>query len=135
MRRFLVIAVLSLMGFVHCGGEATTEAQAQGIQDAGGVASEEPAALIHDPVTGGTVAANAGFAANGTILTIPTGFTSAQCRFTASLATLDGKATSAQVGINETTGEVVCKKVVQERVEIPPEIKDCTASFTIICVK
>ena len=140
MKRSVVVSALfiSCLFLTQCGGETNLTSDAQDTssdQVGNGEASEEPASLIHDPATGATVAANAGFAANGVVLGIPTGFVASQCRFTASLATLDGKSLSAQAGIDETTGEVICKKVVQERVEIPPEIKDCTASFTVICVK
>ena len=81
------------------------------------------------------VAFDAGFAGNGTIIAIPDGFDATDCKLTAAAANIEGKAISTSVSINSTTGEVICEKVVQEREELPPETKDCVASYTIICAK
>lgn len=134
MKKFLIVLLLSSFVMVHCGGEGGkvvvgSEAQAQ-----------ETAELVKFkneaiPGAGGNVAVDAGFAANGTKISLPAGFTTAQCKMTAALANIQGNALSTSVAINTTTGEVICKKVVQEREEVPPETKDCVASYTIICVK
>jgi hypothetical protein len=123
-----------------CGGESLTggvgTAEAQ--DDTAAAGEGEIAGSVKDAAisgAGGNVAVDAGYAGNGTIIAIPAGFTAAQCKFTAAPAVIDGKASSIQASINHDTGEVICEKVVQDRVEIPPEIQDCTASYTVICVK
>ena len=137
MGKYFVLAVICALFLVHCGGDATTSAFAQ---DAGGDlggGSEVASGFKDAAITGagGNIAVDAGFAANNTVIAIPSGFTASQCKFTSALATLDGKSISAQASIDHDTGRVICEKVVQERVEIPPEVKDCTASYTIICTK
>jgi len=131
--RILGVIAVSLMFFVHCGGEVTTTAFAQDAGQEGAVdVSYKDAAITS---ADGNVGVDAGFAGNGTTIEIPTGFTAAQCKFTAAAANLDGSAISTSVSINHETGEVICQKLVQERVEIPPETVDCVASYTVICVK
>jgi hypothetical protein len=133
MKSMAMILLATMIGLWGCGGEAVTPAQAAGTDDdfdiAGGVKDASIAGA------GGNVAVDAGFAGDGTVIQIPAGFTSAQCKFTASAATIDGNAISTQASINRETGEVICEKVVQPRVEIPPEVQSCTASYTIVCVK
>ncbi|HSA58265.1 MAG TPA: hypothetical protein VLJ37_01095 [bacterium] len=126
----LMLAVLS-----GCGAEAGNEALAQSPEevDDGAIAGGVKDASISG--AGGNVAVDAGFAGDGSFIQIPAGFSSAQCKFTAAAATIDGNAISTQVSINRETGEVICEKVVQPRVEIPPEVQGCTASYTIVCVK
>jgi hypothetical protein len=119
-----------------CGAEAGSEAMAQTPEeetDGGEISGGVKDAAISG--AGGNVAVDAGFAGDGSVIQIPSGFTAAQCKFTASAATVDGSAISTQVSINRETGEVICEKVVQPRVEIPPEVQGCTASYTIVCVK
>jgi hypothetical protein len=127
-----VLLALSLSG---CGAEAGGEALAETSEEAldGDIAGGVKDAAISG--AGGNVAVDAGFAGDGSVIQIPAGFTAAQCKFTASAATIDGSAISTQVSINRATGEVICEKVVQPRVEIPPEVQGCTASYTIVCVK
>lgn len=128
------LVVLSLTFLANCGGEVTTTAFAQ---EAGADGTVETgfknAAITVTPPT--SVAVDAGFAGNGTVISLPTGFTADQCKFTAAAASIDGGAISTSVSINHETGEVICEKIVQERIEIPPETKDCVASYTVICVK
>ena len=81
------------------------------------------------------IAVDADFAGDGTTVGIPAGFSPDECAFTASVATVDGKAISVYASINQETGQVICKKVVQNRVEIPPETQSCTASYLMICLK
>lgn len=136
----LTILIFALGIFAYgCGGEALTggvgSAQAE---DAAVTGDGDIAVGVKDAAisgAGGNVAVDAGYAGNGTVIQIPAGFTAAQCKFTAAPALIDGKASSIQASIDRATGEVTCEKVVQERVEIPPEFQDCTASYTIICVK
>ena len=132
----LLMATASLGG---CGGEGISEAQGEdsGFEDASGPASDLPGGAKDAAIAGagGNVAVDAGFAGDGSVIQIPAGFSAAQCKFTASAATIDGAAISTQVSINRETGEVICEKVVQPRVEIPPEVQGCTASYTVVCVK
>jgi hypothetical protein len=138
-RIFLVFAMSLILS--ACGGEALTggvgSAEA-GVDTTAAAGDGEIAGGVKDAAisgAGGNVAVDAGYAGNGAVIAIPAGFTAAQCRFTAAPAVIDGRATSIQASINRDTGEVTCEKVVQERPEIPPEFQDCTASFTVICVK
>lgn len=134
MRSLLALIFISLMFLIHCGGEVTTPAFAEeGGDDGGTVEAEFKDAAITG--AGGDVAVDAGFAGNGTTIQIPAGFDVTQCKFTAAAATIDGSAISTNVSINHDTGAIVCQKIVQERVEIPPETKDCVASYTVICTK
>ena len=133
---FLVLFV-SLSG-LQCGGgersrESTAFAQAVDTLDQGLVDPVIRDIAIVD--TSGNVAVDAGFAADGTVVSFPVGFGNAQCKVTAAPALIDGSAISIQASINETTGEVICEKVVQERVDVPAETKGCVASYTILCVK
>lgn len=134
MKRLFVLLGLAFLFCVHCGGESVapvTDVQAAEAGSLGGA----KAITISNSVTGNTVAADAGFAADGSIVDIPDGFDADDCRFTAAVANLDGSALSTRVSINSTTGEVLCQKVVQERTEIPPATRDCVASYTMICVR
>ncbi len=126
----LMLAVLS-----GCGAETGNEALAQPTEEV--VDGEITGGVKDTAITGagGNVAVDAGFAGDGSVIQIPAGFTAAQCKFTASAATIDGAAISTQVSINRETGEVICEKVVQPRIEIPPEVQSCSASYTIVCVK
>lgn len=132
-------AILFLIILAGCGTEAGSDTPAG---EAGDLNENEAAGNISGGVkdaaisgAGGNVAVDAGFAGDGTFIQIPAGFVAAQCKFTAAAATIDGRAISTQVSINRETGEVICEKVVQDRVEIPPEVQSCTASYTIVCVK
>ena len=108
---------------------------AEGVGTAMLLAAVVGSGIMGERLAGGNVAVDAGFAGDGVFIQIPSGFTAAQCRFTASPATIDGSAISTQAGINDETGEVICEKVVQERPEVPPQFQSCTASYTVICVK
>lgn len=139
MGKLFVLCLMSLVILVQCGGEATGTAFAQegaetddGTEVSSGVFDIKGVAITG---AGGDVAVDSGYAANGTILSVPAGFTAAQCKFTASLAVLDGSALSAQVSVDNATGEIVCQKIVQEREQVPAEVKDCTAAFMIVCAK
>ncbi len=134
----LALVVLAALTLVRCGG-------AEGSSAGGMPAADDPEDLApvvkSAAITAGStdgqkavVAVDAGFAGNGTTIDIPTGFVASECKFTAAAANVSGSAISTSVSINSTTGEVVCEKVVQERVEVPPETQDCVASYTIICV-
>lgn len=138
--RSLALSMLACVVFLSaCGGEALTGGvgDAQAGEDAAVSGGEIAEGTKDAAITGagGNIAVDAGYAGNGTVIQIPAGFTAAQCKFTAAPATIDGRATSTQASINRATGEVTCEKVVQERVEVPPEFQDCTASYTVICVK
>ncbi|MBI2083538.1 MAG: hypothetical protein HYT76_08200 [Deltaproteobacteria bacterium] len=85
--------------------------------------------------TTGNIGAEAGFIADGDKITLPTGFTAEQCVFTAALASVSGSALSQRVAVNKTTAVVTCKTLVQERAEVQPTEKSCTASYTVICAK
>lgn len=112
-------------------------------------AEEEPKGLVEDPEisdgTGtfksavtdasGNVAAEAGFIGDGDRITLPAGFTAEQCVFTASLASVSGSALSQRVSVNKTTAEVGCKTLVQEREQVQPVEKNCTASYIVVCAK
>lgn len=133
MWRVLGLVVVALLFFVQCGGDTTTNAFAQesGSDETVDVAYKSAAIFSTD----GNVGIDAGFASNGTAISIPAGFTAEQCKFTAAAANIAGEAISTSVSINNETGEVVCEKLVQERVEVPAETRDCVASYTVICVK
>lgn len=135
MRNLFGMICLSLVFLIHCGGEATSTAHAEEVDS--DFQTEVASGFKDAAITGagGNVAVDAGFAADGTVIALPAGFTAGQCKLTAALATLDGSSISAQVSIDHDTGRVVCQKVVQERVEIPPEVKGCTASYIIVCAK
>jgi hypothetical protein len=139
MRILSSLFLAAILFSAGCGGEAATagvgtaQAEETGTDGGGDLGGGVKDAAITG--SGGNVAVDAGFAGNGTVIQVPAGFTAAQCKFTAAAATIDGNAISTQVSINHETGEVICEKVVQERTEIPPEVKDCAASYTIICVK
>jgi hypothetical protein len=144
LMRFLTILGLAACVLTSgCGAESLSAetGTAQAVENTGtgsASGSDEIAGGVKDAaITGasGNIAVDAGFAGDGAIIHIPAGFTSAQCKFTASPSIIDGNAISTEASINRDTGEIICEKVVQERVEIPPEIQACTASYTIICVK
>lgn len=138
MRKILGFIIVSLMFFVNCGGDVSTPAFAQDTPEDGTVEVGFKSAAISAGATDGkkpVIAVDAGFAGNGTAIGVPTGFTADQCKFTAAAANIGGSSLSTSVSINLSTGEVVCEKLVQERVEIPPETKDCVASYTVICVR
>lgn len=129
---------------IHCSGSDLTPSVGNAFaqsSDSSETATEQQATFKADAIAGSTISGNntvavdAGFAANGSTIAIPAGFTSTQCRMTASAANIDGSSISTNVGINTTTGEVICKKIVQERPEVPAVTKGCTASYTIICTK
>lgn len=140
MKRMFVLLFVATFFLLQCGGtgglatgEGNSEANAQNSQES------EPGDLTpsikSDAITGagGKVAVDAGFAGDGTTIEIPANFTASQCKFTAAAANISGSAISTSVSINSTTGEVICKKVVQEREEVPAETKGCVASYTVIC--
>ena len=134
MNRMVPIIILLSLTSLHCGGGGSgTTAFAEETENSSEITGETKGVSISG--AGGNVAVDAGFAGNGTTISIPTGFTAAQCKFTASPSLIEGSAISISASINTTTGEVVCKKVVRERTEVPPETKGCVASYTIICVK
>jgi len=135
MKYLLLFFLVVSIGLSACGGEAVSEAEADvpEVESAADIAGGVKDASIAG--AGGNIAVDAGFAGDGTVIQIPAGFTASQCKFTASPATIDGNAISTQASINRETGEIICEKVVQPRVEIPPEVQSCTASYTIICVK
>ena len=85
--------------------------------------------------TNGQVAADAGFIEDGGAIAIPTGFTAAQCEFTAALANVSGSTISSRVAVNTTTGVVTCRSVVQQSSQSQPTEASCTASYTIICAQ
>ena len=84
--------------------------------------------------TGATVAADAGFIADGGTISVPTGFTAAQCVFTTALASVSGKSLSTRTLVN-SSGAVTCKALVEEQTGRAATEKSCTASFTVICAK
>lgn len=132
----LGFAILFAFLLVHCGGEIGGNGNEVFAEEDDGASDGAPKIKSESIAgAGGDVAVDAGFASNGTAISIPTGFTASQCKFTAAAANIDGSAISTTVSINTTTGEVVCEKVVQTREEIPPETKDCVASYTVICTK
>ncbi len=136
MRRFFSVSMILISAFVlsHCGGEGPSPANASaGEEDSTGV--EGVPEFKDAAITGGNVAVDAGYASDGVTVVIPTGFDPSQCKFTAALANIDGSAISTSVSIDSVTGQVTCKKVVQERVEIPAEEQGCVASYTVICVQ
>ncbi len=135
MKNLLIIFSLLVSGLTvsGCGMEATSQAEAQENTQTDVVDGVIKNAAVLGAA--GAVAVDAGFATNGTIIAIPTGFTADQCRFTAAVATIDGNAISVSASINDETGEVICEKVVQDRPEIPAQTRDCTASYTILCTK
>lgn len=81
----------------------------------------------------GVVAVDAGFAADGVKIDIPAGFLSTECKFTAAIAQVSGSAISTSVSVS-SAGLVSCKKLVQERENVPPTTEGCTASYTVVCV-
>lgn len=134
MKRFSLLILLASLALVHCNSGGAD----LGIDNASGSSDTEVQTDFKDTaVTGsnGNVAVDAGFASDGTIIAIPSGFTPDQCRFTAAIANVDGDAISVSASINTQTGQVVCKKVVQDRDTVPPEFVGCVASYTIICTK
>ena len=130
---FGLLALVSLI-FVNCGG-ALSGSEGEAIAQAGDTNSEEIQVTQKEDAisnTGATVSVDAGFASDGTTITPPAGF---QCKFTAAAANIDGSAISVSVSINQTTGAVTCKKVIQDRIEVPATTKGCVASYTMLCVK
>ncbi|MBI3540975.1 MAG: hypothetical protein HY073_02400 [Deltaproteobacteria bacterium] len=144
MKKLWMLLPFLALGLVQCGGSSlssnTGTAFAQS-NDNSETTTDQQASFKADSIAGSSIAGNntvavdAGFAANGSTIAIPAGFTSTQCRMTASAANIDGASISTNVGINTTSGEVICKKIVQERAEVPAVVKGCTASYTIICTK
>jgi outer membrane protein assembly factor BamB len=129
------VVVLSGFLLLRCGGEvggAQDGPAPEGEETTHSIPKVKNEAIISSD---GNTAVDAGFAGNGTAISIPTGFVASQCKFTAAAANIDGSAISTSVSINTTTGEVICEKVVQEREEIPPETQDCVASYTVVCTK
>ena len=109
--------------------------------DTGGLIVPE---IKADSISAGTatnapvIAVDAGYASNGSTISLPTGFTAAQCKFTASVATIDSSTLSTRVAVATTgtsVGLVTCLRTVQEREEIPATTEGCVASYTMICVK
>ncbi len=134
-----LLGLVSLGGLflVQCGGSDVGPERQLMAQETSQVGSSTDLSPVTkaDSIGGTTVAVDAGFASDGSSIAIPTGFTVTQCKFTAAAANIDGSALSTTVSINSTTGQVVCKKVVQEREEVPATSKSCAASYTVICVK
>ena len=93
------------------------------------------------PLTGASneVAIDAGYASDGTAIPVPEGFTMENCRFTAAVSSVEGSVISSTASVDTTSSDdqafIYCKKVVQERAEIPAETKSCSASFTMLCVQ
>lgn len=137
MRKLLAFLFCAAMISVQCGGVDVGPADGLESAEEGGSPEIAPAtkSVAQTVTPPASVGVDAGFASNGTTVDIPAGFTLDQCRFTAAAANIDGNALSTRVSINSETGEVLCEKVVQERTEVPPETKDCVASFTVICVR
>ncbi|QQR80501.1 MAG: hypothetical protein IPJ69_14620 [Deltaproteobacteria bacterium] len=139
---FSLIGFLGVLFLTSCGGAdldpgRLAHADEPGV-DAGGLIVPE---IKNDAITAGStsgkkpvIAVDAYFASNGSTITVPTGFTVAQCKFTASVANVDANSISTRVTISNT-GVVTCLKTVQEREEIPPTTVGCVASYTIICIK
>ncbi len=137
---FIMIIAASFL--IHCGGAdvgpRSTSAEPPQSQTENSQASLLPvikAASITTTATPPVVAIDAGYIGNGSSISLPTGFTADQGKFTAAVANVDGKSISTYVSINSTTGLVTCTKVVQEREEVPATTKDCVASYTMLCVK
>ena len=134
MKLFLFLFSVLLWG---CGG--ISSAQDIPPDDAEAASTIQPTIKSTALTGGGTgnVAVDTGFASNGSVIAIPTGkgFTISDCKISVALASVEGSSLSTSVGVNQTTGAVVCKKLVQERTEVPPETKDCVVSYTLICLK
>lgn len=135
---FIIVAA----GFlIHCGGadvgpRSASAEQNQAESDSGSIVVPEIKNAAISVITGTPqIAIDAGYAGNGSTVSLPSGFTAAQCKFTAAVANVDGASISTYVSINSTTGVVTCTKVVQEREEVPATTKDCVASYTLMCVK
>jgi hypothetical protein len=141
MKKALSFVVLIPFFLIHCGGEVGGGETDPFVEEEAEATSENFPKVKNDAITGGggNIAVDAGYASNGTTISVPTGFVISQCKFTAAAATIDGDAISIFVSVDTTSdptaARVVCEKVVQERVEIPPEANDCAAAFTMICVK
>lgn len=136
MKRIMCLFGLAGLFLVQCGGSESVSGNQAFAQTQEGESEITPT-IKAESITGGggNVAVDAGFAGNGTTIAIPANFTAAQCKFTAAVANIDGSSISTNVSINTTTGQVTCQKVVQEREEVPPETRDCVASYTVVCVK
>lgn len=136
----LVLLVLGCL--VSCGGadspltvttdETENKDNGQTVNSAEQLLSDVQATAID---TDQNIGVDAGYISDGTAITVPTGFTIDRCVMTAAPATISGSAISTRATVNSTTGRVTCKKVVQERVEVPAEEQGCVAAYTIICVK
>lgn len=140
MKGRLIFLAVGMLFLTRCGGVDTGPAGDAFAEEAGSADDlvptiKEAAISAGSDTVNPIVAVDAGFAGNGTTIGIPTGFTASQCKFTAAAANVSGSAISTSVSINTTTGTVRCEKVVQEREEVPPETKDCVASYTVICVR
>lgn len=101
--------------------------------------------IKNDAITAGNTAAkkavvavDAGYASNGSSISLPSGFTASQCKFTASVATVDSSTISTRVAVassGDDVGLVTCLRTVQEREEIPATTQGCVASYTMLCTK
>ena len=134
-----VLFIFSVFCLIQCGSGADATGDdafaEQGLSDLNPIVKNE--ARIVDNVN--SMAVDAGFASNGVAIAIPTGFDISQCKFTAAASNIDANAISTYVSIDSvsstTSATVICRKVVQEREETPPETGDCVASYTMICFK
>ena len=145
MKNFLWLVVVSSFFLIHCGNETGVSVIADEVQPEGQIETSQKGVVSSVPLIVGTsgktsaIAVDAGFIGNGDTVNIPTGFTVAQCKFTAAATSIDGAAISTYVSVDTTSSTtavtVICRKVVQERKEVPAETQDCVASYTVICVK
>ncbi|MBI2981173.1 MAG: hypothetical protein HYY44_02545 [Deltaproteobacteria bacterium] len=134
MKNSLFLLLFCLILFSCTGSETETGPSGTLADEVPGPASElEFKSAVTS--TAGDVGAEAGFIGDGDKITLPTGFTADQCVFTASLASVSGSSLASRVVVNKTTGVVTCKSLVQEREEVQPIEKSCSASYVVICAK
>ncbi len=141
-KRFLSLVPVLFLSLAACGGAdvgpGIAHAEDEGPDTGGLIIPEIRDAAIAVTTTTPQIAIDAGYISNGSTVSLPTGFTAAQCKFTASVATINSNTVSTRVGIattGDSVGLVTCLRTVQEREEIPATTEGCVASYTMICVK
>ncbi len=131
MRTGLFLLLIALQA---CGGVSAGEAE-MGPAPSEGEVEESSLPRVAVTNTNGDISADAGYIADGDVIAIPAGFSADQCVFTAAPASVSGSAISTRATVNRLNGVVTCKQVVQERKEVQPTTKGCTASYTVICAQ
>lgn len=145
MKKYFLLLPLLMLSLTACGGADVGPGTAHADEPSSETDNLILPEIKNDAISAGStasmkavVAVDAGYASNGSSISLPSGFTAAQCKFTASVATVDSSTISTCVAIassGDDVGLVTCLRTVQEREEIPATTQGCVASYTMLCTK